>query len=89
LTLFECCCSSARNASKRDCAASLLWFRVDSRFARLVVSERFWFSRGVKALAESEMLGWVVVGLERRDVWREGVCRRWCRSCVLYILLAS
>jgi hypothetical protein len=62
---------------------------VDSRFARLVVSERFWFSRGVKALAESEMLGWVVVGLERRDVWRDGFWRKWWRSCVLCRLLDS
>jgi hypothetical protein len=80
----RCCCSSARNESKRDCDCSRCWFNRASSCRRESASARLLSIKGCRGSSEAGIAGCVVFGLLRRADCRSLSSSNLCRSEVFF-----
>jgi hypothetical protein len=80
----RCCCSSARNESKRDCDCSRCWFNRASSCRRESASARLLSINGCRGSSEAGIAGCVVFGLLRRADCRSLSSSNLCRSEVFF-----
>jgi hypothetical protein len=87
---FErCCCSKARNESRRDCDFSRCWFNRASSCRRESASARLLSINGCRGSSEAGIAGCVVFGLLRRADCRSlSSSNRW-RSEVFFSFSVS